>query len=86
MKKILAFLFLLLLIFFMVSNIFSYFILEKPNACILYSKKMKYYCIYEESEVTCKKWIGNSYFDEEIIKVWFYPDKYCREFGFKSRF
>jgi hypothetical protein len=58
----------------------------KPNACIMYTEKMQYYCEYESSELSCSKYLKKDYYGEKVIKTWFYYNRYCREFGFKSNF
>jgi hypothetical protein len=86
MSKRLLFILITALCLYIFSSAYTQVKVLKANACILYTEKMNYFCIYKPDNYSCKKMINKQYYNEKVIKIWFYFGKYCREFGFQAEF
>lgn len=73
-----------LLIHFFKSFSNGQMIILKTNVCIIYTQKMNYYCEEISDEKKCLNLINKDYNNEKVLKVWFYYNRLCREFGYKA--
>jgi len=72
------------ILLYLISSLEGSSFAANQNVCILYTQNMNYYCEWEASEILCNNYVGKKYAGQKVIQVWFYYERYCREFGFKS--